>query len=98
MSEAIEARRQEVAQYDANIAMYEAIIANLPTEWPVHLIEYRGATNEHEAVAKIENLDDVVLLSQLLYADKCRAAIRAETLERTKAAAILAVLETSTSI
>jgi hypothetical protein len=89
----LEARRLEVAQYDANIAMYQAILATLPTEWPARLEQYRGTKNEHEAAAKVEDLDDVTLLSQLFYADRCRAAIRTETLERTKAAAILAVLE-----
>lgn len=90
----LETRRLEVAQYDANIAMYQAILATLPTEWPARLEQYRGAKNEHDVAAKVDDLDDVVLLSQLLYADRCRAAIRTETLERTKAAAILAVLET----
>ena len=89
----LEARRAEVAQYDANIAMYQTILATLPTEWPAHLEQYKGAKDEHEAAAKVDDLDDVVLLSQLLYADRCRKAIRAEMLERTKAAAILAVLE-----
>ena len=90
---ALEARRAEVAQYDANIAMYQSILATLPTDWPAHLEQYRGVKDEHEAAAKIDDMDDVVLLSQLLYADTCRKAIRAETLERTKAASILAVLE-----
>jgi hypothetical protein len=89
----LDARRQEVAQYDANIAMYTAILATLPTEWPARLEQYRGVKNEHEAAAKVEDLDDVALLSQLLYADRCKASIRSEMLERTKAAAILAVLE-----
>jgi hypothetical protein len=89
----LEARRNEVAQYDANIAMYQTILATLPTDWPAHLEQYKGAKDEHEAAAKVDDLDDVVLLSQLLYADRCRKAIRAEMLERTKAAAILAVLE-----
>jgi len=89
----LEARRAEVAQYDANIAMYQAILATLPTEWPARLEQYRGAKNEHEAAAKVDELDDVTLLSQLFYADRCRASIRSEMLERTKAAAILAVLE-----
>lgn len=93
MTEIIAARRNEVMQYDNNIAMYEAILATLPTEWPEHLIEYRGVTDEHAAVAKLENLEDVTLLAQLLYADRCRASIRSEMLERTKAASILAVLE-----
>ena len=91
----LEARRAEVAQYDANIAMYQQILATLPTEWPEHLAQYRGTKNEHEVAAQVEDLDDVVLLSQLLYADRCKASIRAEMLERTKAAAILAVMESN---
>jgi hypothetical protein len=90
----LEARRAEVAQYDANIAMYQQVLATLPTTWPAHLEQYKGAKNEHEVAAEVEDLNDVVLLSKLLYADRCKAAIRAEMLERTKAASILAVLET----
>lgn len=86
-------RRNEVAQYDSNIAMYQAIIPTLPTEWPDHLVQYRGAKNEHEVASQIDNLEDVVLLSKLLYADHCQAMLRSEILERTKAAAILEVLE-----
>lgn len=89
----LETRRAEVAQYDANIAMYQQILATLPIEWPERLAQYRGAKNEHEVAAQVEDLNDVVLLSQLLYADRCKAAIRSEMLERTKAATILAVLE-----
>lgn len=89
----LELRQAEVAQYDTNIAMYQQILATLPTEWPKHLEQYRGAKNQHEIAAQVEDLDDVTLLSQLFYADQCKAAIRTETVERTKAAAILAVLE-----
>jgi hypothetical protein len=89
----IAARREEVAQYDANIAMYTAIFAGLPHDWPAHLEQYRGAKNQQATVDQLEDLEDVVLLSQLWYADECHKAIRTETLERTKAAAILAALE-----
>lgn len=90
---ALDMRRLEVAQYDANISMYQSILETLPTEWPEHLVKYRGVKDEHEAAAQVEDLNDVVLLSQLLYADRCKASIRSEMLERTKAASILAVLE-----
>ena len=90
---AIELREQEVAQYEANIAMYTAILAGLPSEWPEHLVKYRNVQNKHEAAAEVEDLDDVTLLSQLWYADQCHASIRSETVEKTKAAAILAALQ-----
>ena len=89
----LEARRAEVAQYEQNIAMFKAILATLPTEWPEHLLEYRGASNQHSTADSVENIEDVSLLAQLWYADECHKAIRAETVEMTKAAAILAVLE-----
>lgn len=92
-AEIIEARRAEVAQYEANIAMYQAILQTLPTEWPANLADLRSVPNRHAAAAEIESLDDVALLSQLWYADDCRAAIRAETVELTKSRAILAVME-----
>lgn len=89
----LEARRMEVAQYDANIAMYKEILKTLPNEWPDHLVQYRGANNEHEIAGQLDDLDDVTLLSQLFYADTCHKAIRSEMVERTKAAAILQVME-----
>jgi hypothetical protein len=89
----LEARIAEVAQYQANIAMYTTILASLPTEYPAHLEQYKGATDKHAVIGTIESLDDVVLLSDLWAADDCRKAIRTETLEKRKAEAILAVLQ-----
>jgi hypothetical protein len=91
----LELRIAEVAQYEANIAMFKAILATLPTEWPEHLAQYKGATNKHETSAQIHNLDDVELVSKLWYADECFATIRAEMVEMQKAKAILAVLQNS---
>lgn len=89
----LEARRAEVKQYEQNIKMYKQILDTLPTEWPENLIEFRGKTEQHKVIAQIENMSDVELLSDLWYADQCKAAIRAETLEMTKAKRILQVLE-----
>jgi hypothetical protein len=73
--------------------MYTSMLANLPTEWPARLLEYKNATNKHEVIGKVEDLDDVELLSDLWAADDCRKAIRTETLEMRKAQAILTVLQ-----
>jgi hypothetical protein len=89
----LEARVSEVAQYEANIAMYTAIKATLPKAWPDHLVEYRNIKNKHEAAAKISDLADVELLSKLWYADDCDAAIRSEVVELTKAKAILGIMQ-----
>jgi hypothetical protein len=88
----IKARQDEIAQYEQNIATYTSIVANTPSEWPAHLLQYKGATNKHEVIASIEDLDDVELLSDLWTNADARAAIRTETLEKRKAEAILATL------
>ena len=89
----IAARQDEIAQYEANIATYSSIAANTPSEWPAHLVAHKGAKNKHEVIATIEDLDDVVLLSDLWTHDEAQAAIRTEMLEKRKAEAILAFLE-----
>lgn len=89
----ISLREAEVAQYDANIALYETIYANLPKEWPARLEAFKGRKDHQQAVAEVDDLDDVDLLAQLLYMEQVKASIRAEKLERTKAAAILAALK-----
>jgi hypothetical protein len=88
----LQARIAEVAQYEANIALYQTILETLPTEWPEKLLQYKGAKNQHDAIASVDS-DDVALLSKLWYADECSKAIKTETLELTKARAILAVLQ-----
>jgi hypothetical protein len=89
----LELRQAEVAQYQANIAMYQAIAASLPSEWPDHLVQYKGSTNQHADIAKISDLDDVALVGDLWAHDQAQAAIRAETVECRKSQAILAFLE-----
>ena len=92
----IEARREEVAQYDANIEMYQTILATLPTTWPDNLLEYRNPKKPHEAIDQVP-ADRVQEISELWYADELRHLMRTETLERTKAASILAALEAAGS-
>lgn len=91
--ELIDLRQEEVDQYDANIVMYETILEQLPTTWPARLEQFRGRRDHQQAVSEVDDLDDVELLAQLLYSEQVRASIRAEKLERTKAAAILAALK-----
>lgn len=88
----LQARIAEVAQYEANIALYQTILQSLPTEWPERLLQYKGAKNKHDIIADVAT-DDVELLSKLWYADECAKAVRTETLEMTKSRAILNVLQ-----
>jgi hypothetical protein len=89
----LQARVAEVAQYQANITLYTQMLANLPTAYPAHLAQYKGATDKHATIGTIENLADVELLSDLWTADDCVKSIRTETLEMRKAQAILAALK-----
>ena len=88
----LELRIAEVAQYEANITLYETILETLPTEWPEKLLQYRGAKNQHDAIAGVASAD-VELLAKLWYADECAKAVKTETLELTKSRAILDVLQ-----
>jgi len=88
----LQARIAEVAQYEANIALYQTMLASLPTEWPERLLQHKGAKNQHEVIASV-NIADVELLSKLWYADECAKAIKTEILELTKAKSILTVLQ-----
>jgi hypothetical protein len=89
----VEARQAEVAQYQANIAMYQTMAAALPSEWPAHLLAYKTRKDKHDAIAEIEDLDDVELVSDLWAHDAAQAAVRTETVEMRKSQAILTVLE-----
>lgn len=93
----LDLRREEVAQYEQNIALYKAIVSSLPSDWPEHLADHKGAKNQHEVIAGIDNLDDVELLSNLWAHDSAAAAIRAEMVEKAKASAILSVMEAQTN-
>jgi hypothetical protein len=88
----LQARIAEVAQYEANIALYQTILETLPTEWPERLLQYRGAKNQHDTIAGVASAD-VELLSKLWYADECVKAVKTETLELTKSKAVLDVLQ-----
>lgn len=89
----IEAREAEIAQYAANIAMYEAIAASLPSEWPAHLESLKDSQARHEDIGKISDMADVELVGDLWTHDDALKSIRAETVEMRKAAAILAALK-----
>lgn len=84
-----EMRQLEVATYQANIERFKTIYATLPKEWPAHLVKHRDAENHHDEITKVENVDDIELVSKLWYADQCAKFIRTETVEMVKAKAIL---------
>jgi hypothetical protein len=86
-------REQEVAQYEQNISMYKAIALSLPSEWPEHLLHLKNSPDQHRAIAQIESIEDVELVSDLWAHDAAEASVRSEMVELAKSKAILAVLE-----
>lgn len=86
-------RQQEVDQYDAAIATYKSVFDSLPSEWPASLEQFRDRVDRHQAIAEIEDLDDVALVSDLWAHDDAGRAIRAHMVERAKANAILLALQ-----
>lgn len=89
----VELRQLEVEAYQENINLYTSVASALSSEWPEHLIHYKTRSDRHEAIAEIEDLDEVVLVSDLWAHDQAVAAIRSETVEMRKAMSILAALE-----
>jgi hypothetical protein len=88
----LELRQDEVEQYEKNIELYTSIAAGLPSEWPSHLEHLKGEKNQHEAIAKLENLADVELVGKLWAYEQAQAFIRSEMIEKAKAEAILNAL------
>lgn len=88
----IQIRQAEVVEYEKAIALYTSIANSLPSEYPSHLAEHKGATDKHAVIATISDIDDVTLLSDLWAHDDAQAAIRANIVEKRKAEAILAAL------
>jgi hypothetical protein len=88
-NEIIDARKAEVAQYEANIVIYTSIAKALPSEWPDHLVALKGSIDRHADIATIADLKDVELVGDLWAHDDAEAAIRSETVEMRKAKAIL---------
>jgi hypothetical protein len=89
----IELREEEIAQYEANIALYTSIASKLPSEWPKNLVHLKNSSNKHSDIATIEDLDEVTLVSDLWAHDEALASVRAETVEMRKAMAILEALK-----
>jgi hypothetical protein len=88
----VASRQAEVDSYTEAISMYQGVAATLPSEWPAHLVQFKGRTDTHAAIAEIDDLADVELVSQLWAHDQAQAAIRSNMVERAKAQAILSAL------
>lgn len=93
LDEAIAARQEEVDNYDFNIANYEGLINELPSDWPERLLKYKGRNNG-DVVANIQDLtlEDAILVSRLNMREDVARRLMAEKLERDRAALVLQVM------
>jgi hypothetical protein len=94
LAQSIEMREQEVYQYQVNINNFESMITalgDLPTQWPAHLVQYRGMTRDQMAVA-IEDDDELDVASGLSFRDELKARIRSEKMEQRKSKMVLDTL------
>ena len=94
----IAARQAEVDDYNNTIALFQNIRASLPSDWPEHLVKFKDRKDRHEAIAEVEDLDDVALVSDLWAHDDAYAAIRSNMVERAKAQAILSAMQAEQGI
>lgn len=93
IEEQIASRRAEVEQYQINIDNFQSILSSISTELPEHLEQYRSATNHHDVVKEIDDIDDVRILSEVWFAEELKWRVKTELVEQTKAKAILDALE-----
>jgi len=79
----IVAREHEVYGYQVNIDNYTALIALLPSEWPVELAQYQNLTPD-QIVDQVPEVD-IQEVSDLLFRAKILKLLKTETIEQGKA-------------
>ena len=85
-----QARALEVASYDANVVMYQTLLATLDGDWDADLIHLKGVEAQEAArQCPIDRLERLAVLQQF---DQVTNLLKTEIVERAKAAAILAIL------
>lgn len=88
---AIEVRQMELDAYSANVANYTALLATLDGDWDADLIHLKGI--EAQEAARQCPMDRLERLAVLQQYDQVTNLLKTEIVERAKAAAILAVLQ-----
>lgn len=83
-------RQMEVDSYAANIDVYKTLLASLDGNWDADLVHLKDLA-PHDA-AKQCPLDRIERLAELQQFDQVSALLRTETLEWSKAKAILNVM------
>lgn len=91
LKQAIEQRETEVARYQTNIDNYSLMVAELPSEWPEDLVEFKGKAIK-EIAGLIADEECMMQVGDLIFADTLRVSLCTERLEQRKAKLVLKVL------
>lgn len=83
-------RQAEVDAYKANIAIYQALLANLDGDWDDDLIHLKGV--EAQEAARQCSMDRLPRLAALQQFEQFTNLLKTEIVECSKAEAILKVL------
>jgi hypothetical protein len=83
-------RQAEVDAYKANIAIYQAILANLDGDWDDDLIHFKGV--EAQEAARQCSMERLSRLAALQQFEQFTNLLKTEIVECSKAEAILKVL------
>ena len=86
-----EVRALEVASYEANVTIYQTLLATLDGDWDSDLIHLKDV-EPHEAARQCP-MDRLERLAVLQQHDQITNLLKTEIVERSKAAAILAVMQ-----
>jgi hypothetical protein len=86
-----EVRALEVASYEANVTIYQTLLATLDGDWDSDLIHLKDV-EPHEAARQCP-MDRLERLAVLQQHDQVTNLLKTEIVERSKAAAILAVMQ-----
>ena len=84
-------RQDEVDQYQMNIDNYEIMVANLESEWPEKLVNYRGMKPD-QLVDSIKSDADLDTVVDLQLCDKLKRSIRLEKIQQRTAKCTLDAL------
>lgn len=82
LADNIIAREHEIHHYQVNIDNYTAILANLSTEWPANLLQYKGLSTQQ--IAEQVPDADMIVVSNLIMADNLTKALKTEKIEQSK--------------
>ena len=83
-------RQKEVDSYEANIALYQTLLANLDGDWDEDLLPLKNL-DAHEAARQCP-IDRIARLAVLQQHDQFTKLLKTETIECLKAKSILSIL------